>query len=389
MTWADFHSEIVEAMANMEPWPCEIIPTGCGPCGQPSLVMGPNEELVVEGFRKTEIEACMAGQPPPRGDLTGYVYHSTNGGLNWAKLCDVPLHFRVPDECDTTYGPQLQGMGFLRDGTLLSIIRNYYGKGQMSVDNETFHSRVWITRSTDRGETWNEPVELDPAPYELIGGNKVRFHQMRDGTVLMPMSCTRWSRPGKPLDDDERVLCTQMFASSDNGKTWSTIGNLGKHSDESDLLELPSGRILASTRSQRLKMPDDPPELERPGGERGGSVYKQTAVFYSDDGGRTFSDHRLLTGWLQGRGAGAAVHDQLRRGRDLGQDRFRTEQMRHVRQFRCPRRRYHRHGVCRGMAFQRPERARGPALAGAAPGGRRKEWRLQTSTRCDWLNRGE
>jgi len=299
MTWADFHPEIVEAMANMEPWPCEIIRTGCGPCGQPSVVMGPNGELVVEGFRATEIEACFAGQPPPRDDLTGYVYHSTDGGLEWAKLCDVPLHFRVPDECDRTYGPQLQGMGFLRDGTLLSIIRNYYGKGQMSVDNETFHSRVWITRSTDRGETWNEPVELDPAPYELVGGNKVRFHQLRDGTVLMPMSCTRWSRPGKLLAEDERVLCTQMYASSDNGKTWSTIGNLGTHSDESDLLELPSGRILASTRFQRIKMPDDPPELNRPDGERGGSVYKQTAVFYSDDGGRTFSDHRLLTGWLQ------------------------------------------------------------------------------------------
>ncbi len=125
MTWADFHPEIVEAMANMEPWPCEIIQTGCSPCGQPSLVMGPGGELVSEGFRKTEIEACMAGQPPPRGDLTGYVYHSTDGGLNWARLCDVPLHFRVPDECETTYGPQLQGMGFLSDGTLLSIIFNY------------------------------------------------------------------------------------------------------------------------------------------------------------------------------------------------------------------------------------------------------------------------
>ena len=67
MTWADFHPEIVEAMANMEPWPCEIIPTGCSPCGQPSLVMGPGGELVSEYLwfqfqaMKPEFERLMTG----------------------------------------------------------------------------------------------------------------------------------------------------------------------------------------------------------------------------------------------------------------------------------------------------------------------------------------
>ena len=190
LTWANYHPEVVEAFGNLTPWPCERITTNLGPCSQPTVAMGPNEELVAEGLRAGTLDDCLAGNPPNRKDTTGFIYHSTDAGLNWAKLCEVPLKHTPPAEYESSSGPDLQGMGFLRDGTLLSIIRLSYRNGSPGVHNETSQSRVWITRSTDRGQNWSEPFELDPSPCEAIGGNKVRFFERADATVLLPMNCT-------------------------------------------------------------------------------------------------------------------------------------------------------------------------------------------------------
>ena len=299
LNWADYHPEVVETSGNKVPWPCEKIATGCGPCSQPTVAMGPDEELVAEGLRAGEIKNCLAGKPPSRDDTTGFLYHSRDGGLNWARLCEVPLRHKPPQESDTTSGPNLSGVGFLSDGTLLSTIRHHHCNGVSGVHNETVCSRVWVTRSSDRGRSWSDPYELDPSPYEAIGGNKVRFFERSDGTVLLPMNCTRYARPGKPLSPADEYEVAQVYASGDRGCTWHNHGDLNKHSDESDLLELPSGRILASTRYQRRRMPGDPPELVSGAGKETGSLFKQTAFCHSDDGGKTFSEHLLLTGWLQ------------------------------------------------------------------------------------------
>ena len=120
-----------------------------------------------------------------------------------------------------------------------------------------------------------------------------------------------------------------LFTSTDDGRTWSRIGSLGKHSDESAFVELPSGRMLATTRYQRKKTGDDPEELATPyyldpehnrdqceecrkygpTGVGGHSVYKQTAVLHSDDGGKTWSPPRIVTGWLQQTGCLVRLSD--------------------------------------------------------------------------------
>jgi len=294
LSWADYHPEVVEAFDNMTPWPCERITTELGPCSQPTLAMGPDEELVVDSLRQCEIE-----EPGSRTDKTAFVYHSTDGGLTWGTLCEIPMDVAAPEEAMTVFGPRPGGIGFLRDGTLLASIRLYYANGKGGVDDETVRSRVWVVRSTDRGKTWSAPFELDPSPLEAMGGNRARFHERPDGTVLLPMNCTRYARPGKPLSQGDVYETAQIYASADGGQTWRKHGDVGKHSDESDFLSLSSGRILASTRYQRRRMPGDPPELGKPGGEQEGSIYKQTVICHSDDGGSTFSDHLLMTGWLQ------------------------------------------------------------------------------------------
>lgn len=294
LTWADYHPEVVQAFDNMTPWPCERIATDLGPCSQPTLAMGPNQELVTDGLRQCEVE-----DPGSRTDKTAFIYHSTDGGMTWGTLCEVPMEVSAPEEAVTVFGPRPGGIGFLRDGTLLASIRLYYAGGKGGVDDETVRSRVWVVRSVDRGRTWSAPFELDPASFEAMGGNRVRFYERPDGTVLLPMNCTRYARPGKPLSQGDAYETAQVYASADGGQTWHKHGDVGQHSDETGFLSLRSGRMLACTRYQRRKMPGDPSELGKPGGEDEGSIYKQTALCHSDDGANTFSEHLLMTGWLQ------------------------------------------------------------------------------------------
>ena len=105
---------------------------------------------------------------------------------------------------------------------------------------------------------------------------------------------------------------------------------MGWFNGESDLLALPSGRLLAATRYQRKKKPSDPPELASPyffdpahkstkpncgecalgaTASGGHSVYKQTALLFSDDGGHSWSTPKLITGWLQQTGCLVGLSD--------------------------------------------------------------------------------
>lgn len=315
LTWADYHPEVFEAFEHVVPWPYEKVTTELGPCSQPTVAKGPDEELVVEGLR-----ACAIENASNDADRTASVYHSTDGGLTWATLCRVPLACEVDMVAGhRTIGPEVQGVGMLGDGTLLVSFRFWSGLGPPGPENETVCSRVWVARSGDRGRTWDAPCELDPSPYECMGGNKVRFHQLPDGTVLLPMNCTRYARPGRPLPPGQAVEIAHVYASNDSGRTWRKHGDVNVHSDETDFLPLPSGRILAATRYQRKKLPDDPADLitpyyidpehrrtrpdchqcDDPRKVDGHSAYKQMAICHSDDGGRTFSEHLILTGWVQ------------------------------------------------------------------------------------------
>ena len=224
----------------------------------------------------------------------------------------------VPKDMRSSTGDQ--GIGVTSKGTLLVTFRQFYHdhKGSCDQADPSCHVKSWIIRSTDRGKTWHHTGMLDPAPYQNIGGAKARFHQMRDGRMLYPVNASSWSRPGKPLPKDERSERALLFESRDDGQSWHRLSSLGEHSDESDLLELPNGRILATTRYQRKKKSTDPADLitpywlmadhprdtcgeckEGPTAVGGHSVYKQSAILHSDDGGKTWSAPTVVTGWVQ------------------------------------------------------------------------------------------
>ncbi len=312
LTWDKYHPEVAQACKNIQPWPCEKIATGLAGVSQPSIVKDPKGQLFVAGTH-------------------GEVFHSRDGAESWALLCEAPaLDPDVPAGLKVM-ALDSSGIGVSSEGTLLLPWRMAYNDGReyCGHEDETYHDVMWVTRSEDRGKTWEASPLLDPSPYDVIGGNQVRINEMSDGRLLVVETAARQPRPGKPLPKSEWKLWALLFCSTDDGRTWTHIADLGEHTDESDLLELPSGKLLASVRYQRKKLPDDPDELATPyyfdpehdkdrcrecreygpTGVGGHSVYKQSAVVHSDDEGKTWSAPRIVTGWLQQTGCLARLSD--------------------------------------------------------------------------------
>ena len=316
-TWADYHPEVVANAAQpVRQWPCEKYTTDYTGVHQCSVAMGPDGELIVAGMANDWKD--------------GVLFHSTDQGRSWAVLCKIPNLFPpIPAEFKRT-GHSYTGSGYAADGSLLAIERLSYSDGRPyeGFSDPTYHSRVQILRSTDQGETWSVAEELDPAPHYCLGGNEVSIRRLSDGRLMLPMCAYDQSRPGKPLPLDRYKHRAFLYYSEDNGRTWPWLASLGESSNESWIAEHPSGRLVAVTRYQRKKRPNDPPDLatpflldpvysqyekfrkfDNPAVVGGPSVYRNSAVSYSDDGGRNWSDPRIVTGWEQQTGCIVSLSD--------------------------------------------------------------------------------
>ena len=304
-TWERIHPEVAAAFAaGPTGWRCEKIETGLRPVYQPSVTIGADQEILVAGN-------------------DGEVFHSTDGGRTWSLLCtspsfqpDVPEPFKL-DRCATS------GIGISRDGALLVVwAMEYSDGGRHSTKNETCHRLTWVTRSEDRGKTWHAAAPLDPSPYQ-IGVDQATIIQLRDGKLMVPIRVQAWSRPGKPVDDSEAFFRSFLYTSNDDGRTWSNFSKFTDHSPEPHLLELPSGRIVASVRYQRDKTPDDPIGLATPfprapntwpkgcttATDIGQTVFQTTALTSSEDGGRTWSTPKIIAGTQQQSGSVLRLSD--------------------------------------------------------------------------------
>jgi hypothetical protein len=239
----------------------------------------------------------------------GRIFHSLDGGRKWSRLCRVPPLFDVPGGMKLSSPLLLNGIGVAPSGALLGCWWcAYSASGQSTsesatrlVEEPTLDYALWITRSEDRGRTWSASAPFDAPPGEKLGGGKMRVARMPDGRLMIQSASMAQSRPGRPVTRVQQVAHGHVFVSADDGRTWSREGFIGDNSNESDLLGLPSGRILASVRYQRMKRPEDAPQLVSPyddSADLGGhSVYKNMAFAFSDDGGASWSPPRIVTGF--------------------------------------------------------------------------------------------
>ncbi len=194
------------------------------------------------------------------------VVTSKDNGSTWSKpqtAIDGPEDDRNP------------AFGQLRNGDILlsyAVIRGYEADGlhlKAKQRSDRQVEGVYITRSRDGGKTWSTPV-LSEAIHGLQKGGATispfgKMVELPDGTVLMSVYCEFF---------DGRGNRTFLARSKDGGKSWGDLSQVGQDVNETGLLALPDGSLIAAMRSEK-------------------NPHLSTSI--SKDGGRTWSTPLLVT----------------------------------------------------------------------------------------------
>ena len=152
------------------------------------------------------------------------------------------------DESQDDRNPAL---GQLKDGT---IVLAYVIAGGYDESGERFKGErsdrmfdgVLFIFSKDNGHTWTKPVRDEAIKKFYSSGGHVspygKIVQLPDGTALMAVYFEFF---------DGRGHESWLFRSKNNGKTWGEPAQIGKHYNETGILALRDGRVLAATRSEK------------------------------------------------------------------------------------------------------------------------------------------
>jgi hypothetical protein len=222
--------------------------------------------------------------------LTGRVeiVRSLDGGQSWtppAVIADSDRDDRNP------------ALGVSQRGTLVLA---YHRTGNYEADGtyapEEFAARgerpveVMITRSHDRGLTWERPYPLG-LPILETGSPFGKIVSLADGTLLMALYGA--SDPAllgaRTADLGQRGLCSYILRSHDDGLTWTDPALIGVNFNETGLLALPDRDVLAVMRGD---VPND-----------------SLSVTRSSDGGSSWTAPVQLTGTRQHPADLVALHD--------------------------------------------------------------------------------
>ncbi|MFP4499717.1 MAG: sialidase family protein [Candidatus Hydrogenedentota bacterium] len=138
---------------------------------------------------------------------------------------------------------------------------------------------VLVTKSTDDGKTWAEPVDVTDSVkpegwtwYATGPGVGIQLERgPHAGRLVIP--CDH-----REDEDDRWMKKSHCFYSDDGGETWELGDSVAKYTDECQAVQLVDGRVLINMRNY----------WEREGGkpELGG----MRALAWSDDGAATWSD---------------------------------------------------------------------------------------------------
>jgi hypothetical protein len=160
-------------------------------------------------------------------------------GKTWSKpglVVDSPLDDRNP------------AFGQAQDGTLVVAFwrsaKDSYADYER--DDPAQPVSTWVTRSSDSGRAWSDPLEIDVRDIGY-GSPYGKMLTLPDGTMLMNIYGYEVREPGgkSPAKEDHSYL----YRSSDQGRTWKRHALIGRKFNETGLLHLPDGTLLAAMRS--------------------------------------------------------------------------------------------------------------------------------------------
>ncbi len=178
------------------------------------------------------------------------IVFSSDKGQTWTKPAVV---------VDTPLDDRNAALGQAKDGTLVvgyyrTANYNEQGKYDRAIDKP--HD-TWVTLSSDGGKTWQQPLEINVSDIGW-GSPYGRIITLPDGAMLMPIYGLEVRPAGKksplradglPGDQNHSYL----YRSTDNGKTWkrwSEVGDGKMQLNETAVLRLPDGRLMAAIRAR-------------------------------------------------------------------------------------------------------------------------------------------
>jgi len=128
----------------------------------------------------------------------------------------------------------------LRDGTLLVAFARVWGYENGLWRGDRMRWQLLVTRSTNEGRNWSDP-ELLEVPIKGAVSPYGRMLQIDDGTILMAIYSQEYASNGL-------VETSYILRSEDNGLTWNDLTIVAKGYNETALLQLPDGDLLAALR---------------------------------------------------------------------------------------------------------------------------------------------
>lgn len=168
---------------------------------------------------------------------------SSDEGKTWTKpivVVDSPADDRNPS------------LGQAKDGTLIVG----FWRTETYDENDRYNPKLdkprttWVTRSSDGGKTWSDPSQIDAADISF-GSPFGRILTLPDGTMLMAIYGFDIRQPG--AKDGGTRHHSYVYQSKDDGRSWKRISEIGdgrQQLNETSLLRLPDGKLLAAIRAR-------------------------------------------------------------------------------------------------------------------------------------------
>jgi sialidase-1 len=178
------------------------------------------------------------------GDIDMLLRRSTDGGKTFAK--QQVVWDDGPNTCGNPC-PVVDGT----TGTVFLLLTHNLGQdpeGRIIARKSKGTRTVWISRSTDDGQSWSKPVEITKATkkpawtwYATGPGAGI---QLRGGRLIVP--CDH-------VASDAHGEGSHVIYSDDHGATWKLGGTVGPKTNECEAVELADGSLLLNMRNNNRR----------------------------------------------------------------------------------------------------------------------------------------